>query len=349
MKKSNIKLTIADIISEYGVTKDQILDAAKVFNYKLNGGFTIEQVEQIISVIDKLEPKAETVEPEQEKPKFSYPMWFKNIHDDTIVEFIGLTSGYLRVKGKKSFNKVGDYISTWRAHTDTVFWEQIDEPKLEPKKDICNSCKLDFKGCDNPKYGKDTITECDSFCPVKPDIKQDLTTEPLATEEEEQKVFDEVIKHPIVTPEEIDELLAEDDEELSFEPLNMEELLNLLDGYSKGDLWYNEAVGVVQIVELMQAENPKGGDNNISLVWYEPRGADADFMPMATPKELFEISYKPYEVVYEYKYAVDTEFGETITEQRFKDDDEMLSKVRAVKNFQRLDYTKRERNAQRAK
>ena len=71
--------------------------------------------------------------------------------------------------------------------------------------------------------------------------------------------------------------------------ITQSELDELFGNYSKGDLWYNEAVGVVQIVELMQAENPKGGSEYISLVWYEPRGADADFVPLPMIKQLFEM------------------------------------------------------------
>ena len=52
--------------------------------------------------------------------------------------------------------------------------------------------------------------------------------------------------------------------------------------------------------------------------------------------------YKPYEVVYEYLYALDYEYL-GVSEKYYKDDEEFQTKNKLCKSFQRLDFTKRER------
>ena len=60
--------------------------------------------------------------------KFQYPMWFKANSNGLIIKFDGLESGTVVEEGN-SFYKKGDYNNNWVSHTDSEYWEEIEEPK----------------------------------------------------------------------------------------------------------------------------------------------------------------------------------------------------------------------------
>ena len=59
---------------------------------------------------------------------FQYPMWFKAKPNGIIIKFDGLESGTVIEEGN-SFYKKGDYNNNWVPHTDSEYWEEIEEPK----------------------------------------------------------------------------------------------------------------------------------------------------------------------------------------------------------------------------
>ena len=60
--------------------------------------------------------------------EFQYPMWFKAIPNGLVILFDGLESGTVVEEGN-SFYKKGTYNNTWVPHTDSEYWEEIEEPK----------------------------------------------------------------------------------------------------------------------------------------------------------------------------------------------------------------------------
>ena len=60
--------------------------------------------------------------------EFQYPMWFKNNSNGLVIKFDGLQSGAIVEEGS-TFYKKGDYNNNWVSHTDSEYWEEIEEPK----------------------------------------------------------------------------------------------------------------------------------------------------------------------------------------------------------------------------
>ena len=89
-----------------------------------------------------------------------------------------------------------------------------------------------------------------------------------------------------------------------------------------------------EVVEVTNTYESVG----ISCIWY----IDKDTISHILTERDFLEQYKPYEVVYEYLYALDYEYL-GISEKYYKDDTEFQTKNEMCKSFQRLDFTKRER------
>lgn len=60
--------------------------------------------------------------------KLTYPMWFKANLNGLIIKFDGLQSGIVVEEGNSFYTK-GEYSSLWTPHTDSKYWEEIEEPK----------------------------------------------------------------------------------------------------------------------------------------------------------------------------------------------------------------------------
>ena len=62
--------------------------------------------------------------------EFQYPMWFRSTDSNMVVRFDDLKSGI--VEEGNSVYKKGDYSNNWVSHTDSEYWEEIEEPKEKP-------------------------------------------------------------------------------------------------------------------------------------------------------------------------------------------------------------------------
>lgn len=75
----------------------------------------------------KYQDKMETLkewEDTAENQEFKYPMWFKSVSSAFIVEFNGLESGRVIIDNK--YSKAGEYSTYWIAHTNTKYWQQVE-------------------------------------------------------------------------------------------------------------------------------------------------------------------------------------------------------------------------------
>ena len=59
-----------------------------------------------------------------EKEEITYPIYYKLKKSSLVVKFTGLQSGEV-VVNSKHYN-IGDKSTTYRSHTDTRFWQQLD-------------------------------------------------------------------------------------------------------------------------------------------------------------------------------------------------------------------------------
>lgn len=107
-----------------------------------------------------------------------------------------------------------------------------------------------------------------------------------------------------------------------------------------GSKWVKDG----EVVEVLNCRKNHGGiyQDMIPCVWFI---FDVD-THILTERDFLE-QYKPYEPVYEYRYCYISYFGEIcISNGFFKNDDEMKTIIALKENskdFQRLDFTKRER------
>lgn len=93
---------------------------------------------------------------------------------------------------------------------------------------------------------------------------------------------------------------------------------------------------VVEVAEVCQGTRDTYGR---AIVWFI---TEEDY-GVLTYNDFLE-QYKPYEVVYEYQYAYMDEYDSAETTVFFyKDDAEFLSVDTTITEYQRLDFTKRER------
>ena len=101
-----------------------------------------------------------------------------------------------------------------------------------------------------------------------------------------------------------------------------------------------------EVVELNTARDnyfDNGNTSRVECVWFWDKEGNIHVL---TERDFLE-QYKPYEPVYEYKYVIGfTEF-QKITNKFYKSDEELMSSEDTYgfigQNFQRLDFTKRER------
>lgn len=64
--------------------------------------------------------------------EYQYPMWFKSIENNAIVEFTSLTSGEV-ISGDLGWISEGSLSNHFTRHTDREVWEQIEKPKEQKK------------------------------------------------------------------------------------------------------------------------------------------------------------------------------------------------------------------------
>jgi len=64
--------------------------------------------------------------------KFEYPLYHKSKASGTVVEFTGLTTGTVLVRGNSTYH-VGETLTSFRPHIDDC-WEPCEKPKWRPTK-----------------------------------------------------------------------------------------------------------------------------------------------------------------------------------------------------------------------
>jgi hypothetical protein len=92
-----------------------------------------QQIEHLQSQIDKLREQC------KQKPEFEYPIYMQYKHCSQVVEFTGLRSGIVVVKGNRSNSEeVGHFSVAWIPHTDDR-WQPIafDEERGIADKQLC--------------------------------------------------------------------------------------------------------------------------------------------------------------------------------------------------------------------
>lgn len=92
-----------------------------------------------------------------------------------------------------------------------------------------------------------------------------------------------------------------------------------------------------EVVEIKAIEDIRV-DTNI-LIWFR-HSIKADYLHVLTDLDFLE-QYKPYEPVFEYRYAIELSSGEIRITESFSTDEK--AKGTLCKTRQRLDFTKRER------
>ena len=104
-----------------------------------------------------------------------------------------------------------------------------------------------------------------------------------------------------------------------------------------GSTWVKDGE-VVEVFSLRKNNYGDGGTEYKNGVWFK----DAVIEYHVLTESDFLEQYKPYEVVYEYLYALDYEYI-GISEKYYTDDDDFKKRNEQCVSFQRLDFTKRER------
>ena len=72
----------------------------------------------------ELGKEIEALKKQSEKEEFNYPIYYKLKKSSLVVKFTGLQSGEV-VVNSKHYN-IGDKSTTYRSHTDTKTWQQLD-------------------------------------------------------------------------------------------------------------------------------------------------------------------------------------------------------------------------------
>ena len=105
-----------------------IKEMIEVMKWFENGG-EVECVEKGHNIwVTVKNPLWDWCDSEYRIKEFQYPMWFKAIPNGIVIKFDGLESGTVVEEGN-SFYKKGTYNNTWVPHTDSEYWEEIEEPK----------------------------------------------------------------------------------------------------------------------------------------------------------------------------------------------------------------------------
>lgn len=65
--------------------------------------------------------------------RVTYPMWFKQVDTSLVVKFTSLNEGVCVVasNGYSHGYPLGKHSMHWTPHTNTVVWEQVEEPAAE--------------------------------------------------------------------------------------------------------------------------------------------------------------------------------------------------------------------------
>lgn len=65
-----------------------------------------------------------------------YPRWHKARRTGKTVKFTAPKKGVVVVTGKQNAQPIGYHSENWVEHTDTVVWEQVEEPKVKHYKNL---------------------------------------------------------------------------------------------------------------------------------------------------------------------------------------------------------------------
>ena len=107
-----------------------------------------------------------------------------------------------------------------------------------------------------------------------------------------------------------------------------------------GSKWQHKDGGVYEVTDYREQafKNTNGFTDNTLCVWYKDQDGE---IYVRTEKHFLD-SFKPYEPVYEYRYALDSGCLD-ISASYYLDDKEFKARNQLTEKFQRLDFTKRER------